>query len=158
MTSNRTNPVFATNPNDIRFEYPCEKIPRYTDHPCGVYRLLVDKTEEHIILQAKLARKIDFSRDNNLWKTTESVLPQALLNVIETSKLLPNSVRLGRTVHRSEESDWETIYSWSDWEAISLLSAAKTVIAEDQKKLESDYLTENARRERRAKMYAAITY
>ena len=156
MTSHTTDPVFITDPEEVRFSDSSEELPRYTDMPDGIYRLLIDRAEIDIILQAKTARKIAFSRDNNCWKVTESSFPSSFENIIKNGSSLGHATWLGRAVHLSEETGWETIASWSDWESIPLLELARASVAEDQKKLELDYQIELSRRERRSKMYTAI--
>lgn len=157
MTSQTAHPVFVTDPEEVRFSEPSEKAPRYTDMPEGVYRLLIDKAETHIILQAKTARKIASSRDDNCWKIIEPRFPSGFNEIINNGSFLTKSAYLGHAVHISEETGWETIASWGDWESIPLLMLAKASIAEDQTKLLSDYEIEQKRLERRSKMHTAIT-
>lgn len=156
MTSQESPPIFFTDPEEVKFSESSEEIPRYTEMPDGIYRLLTDKTETHIILQATTARKIIFSRDNNCWKITPPSFPAGFKDALNNGDLFLHGSGLGRSFHLSEETGWETIASWSDWEKIPLLELAKASIAEDQAKLLEDYEKEQQRRKRRFKMHNAI--
>ena len=156
MTPQESPPIFFTDPEEVRFSESSEEIPRYTEMPDGIYRLLTDKAETHIILQATTTRKIIFSRDSNCWKTTPPRFPTGVKDVFNNSNLFLHSSGLGRSFHLSEETGWETIASWSNWEEIPLLELAKASIAEDQAKLLVDYEKEQQRRNKRSQMHNAI--